>query len=352
MKTINKIFLLIILALSGCNDEDSIKDPSNIQWKDMGLTGMVINKIMVYDDTIYAATDNGFYKKNLNNTTWTSLGLDNKSCKTFLLFGHDEYMVSVFDPSEPGEAELLKSDNGGNTWLDFQNGFGGESPEPVFDLAVNLSDSSQIYATGYMVVARSDNKGESWHPVYGNWGGFATGLSVVKVNPNDTDQVWSGGQNGIEQAVMLFSPDSGNNWQNWLDLLEAPSVVKLISFDPESKNIVYGGLEGGLIKSDNQGQDWQKLIESDENRFFFGVCVHPDHPEIIYASGWLKDFDNPQPLIIFRSADGGQTWSANQYPEEIYGGVYNMDLVVNDQKDMIYLGLYKGGVYRFDFNRN
>lgn len=351
MMRMKTFILLIVLGLAGCKEDDDLAEkPANGSWESLGLNGAVVNKLQIYQDTIYVATDQGFYKKHLEASPWSSMGLDGKSCKSFLLFDQDEILVSIFEPGNAQETEILKTLDAGKNWNDFTNGFGGDFTEPVLDLAVNPSDSTELFASGYSVVAHSDDSGENWSPVYGNWGGFATGLSVVAVNPNDTRQIWSGGQNGIEQSVLLFSEDGGNQWQDWLNLVEAPSVVKEVAFDPDNQNVIYGGFEGGLIKTSDQGQTWKTLIDSDENRFFFGVEIHPQDPDIIYAAGWLKNFDNTQPLIIFRSTDGGNNWEKFQYTEDVFGGVYSMELMVDDQKEVLYLGLYKGGVFRFEHN--
>jgi hypothetical protein len=133
-------------------------------------------------------------------------------------------------------------------------------------------------------------------------------LDVIKLNPNDPNSIWAGGQNAIEQGVLLHSPDAGANWENWLDLVPAPSVAKEVAFHPVNMEEVYVGFEGGVIKTPNNGEDWETLIHSEENRFFFGLAVHPTNPQIIYAAGWLKRFDDPQPFIIFVSKDGGSNW--------------------------------------------
>ncbi|MGK7393821.1 MAG: WD40/YVTN/BNR-like repeat-containing protein [Candidatus Cyclobacteriaceae bacterium M3_2C_046] len=350
MKTNYILVFISLILFTNCNQENDLKiQPSNFSWKHLGLNNQVINQVRILDDTIYTATDQGLFKKKTNDASWIPMGI-NEPIQSFLLFSRKEFLVSVFDRNDPSQASLKKTSDGGTNWINFQNGFGGNEPEPVFDLALNPSDSNQLFATGYSVVARSNDQGNSWKPVYGNWGGFATGLSVVEVNPYETNEVWAGGQNSIEQAITLFSADQGDSWQIWQNLVDAPSVLKAVAFDPDQAGWVYGGYEGGLIKTDDNGQQWQTLIESDDNRFFFGVKVHPNDPDIIYTAGWLKYFDNPQPLIVFRSADGGQSWKTYEFPQQIYGGVYSMDLEVSDQQDRLYLGLYKGGIYRFDFD--
>ncbi len=110
------------------------------------------------------------------------------------------------------------------------------------------------------------------------------------------------------------------------------------------------GFEGALIKTSNDGSDWETLLESEEYRFFFGIGINKSNHDLIYTAGWLKYYDEPQPLIIYTSKNGGKNWEEHLYEGEAFGGVYDMELISENGKDKLYLGLYKGGVYEVTFN--
>lgn len=349
MKKLLLCFCMLLL-LGACEKESPIPSPT-MSWNSLGLDGFIINKIDLFEDKIYVGTNKGFYVRNRTgqDADWELIGFENKVVQSFLIINESEMIVSLVNVQDPEQTGLQKTTNGGETWVEYTNGFGGQDGEPAFDITQHPDDASTLYAVGYNVVARSTNGGSSWEPIYGEWGGFSTGLDFVKLNPQDPESIWAGGQNGIEQGVLLHSPDGGESWENWLNLVEAPSVAKEIAFHPSKAEEVYVGFEGGLIKTPDRGEEWETLIHSEENRFFFGLAVHPNNPQTIYAAGWLKRFDEPQPFIIFVSKDGGSTWEEFEHNEPAFGGVYDMELVTEGGKDKLYVGLYKGGVYEVTF---
>lgn len=344
-------FILSMLLLLWACEKDNPVPPSNISWNSLGLDGYIINKIHLYQDKIYAGTNKGLYARNRDgeDSDWELLGFENKVVQSFLIINENEMIVSLVNVQDPEQNGLQKTTDGGESWTEYTNGFGGLDKEPVFDITQHPENPSILYAVGYNVVARSSNGGESWEPIYGEWGGFSTGLDFVKVNPQDPQSIWVGGQNGIEQGVLLYSPDGGANWEIWLNLIEAPSVAKEVAFHPTKPEEVYVGFEGGVTKTSDNGEEWETIIHSEENRFFFGLAVHPNNPQTIYAAGWLKRFDEPQPFVIFVSKDGGSSWKEYQNSEPDFGGVYDMELLTEDGKDKLYFGLYKGGVYEVVF---
>lgn len=348
---VNFGILSLIFLMSFCKQDD-LQPVSDIEWKHHGLSNHIINKIQIYKNKIYVATDKGFFVKHKNDLSqnWQLLGFQSKACQSFLLINENEIIVSLVNRQDHTQTGLFKTTNGGNTWTDFTNGFGGgEDIEPVFDISVNTEDSSIFYAVGSYVVARSTDKGLSWNPVFGEWQGFASGMAFVKANPYNPTDVWAGGQNAIEQSFLLYSSIGGNDWAHWLNLVDAPSVPKEIAFHPTKQQEVYAGFEGALIKSPDNGETWETLIESDESKFFFGIGINKIKPNRIYAAGWLKRFDEPQPFIIYASKDGGKNWQEHKYENEAFGGVYDMELISENENDKLYIGLYKGGVYEVVF---
>ncbi len=345
--------LFILLLLGACHEDDSSSTPA-VQWNYLGLTGHIVNKVQVIPDKIYAATDKGFYalERNAGNQNWELLGFENKPCQSFLIIDEEEMIISLVNRQEASQTGLYKTSNGGQSWTEFTNGFGGaEGAEPVWDITVNPKDSSIYYAVGEYVVARSTDKGLHWEPLFGNWQAFTTGMDFVKLSPHDPESIWVGGQNAIEQGYVLYSANGGTSWEQWFDLVEAPSVAKEAAFHPSKPGEVYLGFEGGLLKTPDNGNTWETLIDSEENRFFFGIGIRQSNPSVMYAAGWLKRYDEPQTLIIFTTKDGGQNWHQYTYEEEDFGGVYDLVMLTEGGQDKLYLGLYKGGIYEVVFNQ-
>ena len=345
---ITKAALAIVLLTFACNDDDD-KGASGAQWKKLGLEGKTVNEIKIFGSALYVATTSGLYKMDgpWGENDFESIGFENKNVEAIEIIGEGHIIASLFDKSGGEPPALFKTIDDGGSWIEINSDFGGGIPEPVFDLELHPHNQNVIFATGFSIVASSVDGGVHWEPKFGDWGGFATGLSVVEINPKD-NRIWAGGQGAIENGFLISSAD-GNEWQSWNDLVENPTVVKEITFSDLDENEIYVGWEGALLKTGDGGDTWETLIESEETRFYFGICLRPGESEKVYTAGWLKTPD-PQPLAIFSSNNGGATWDEIRYADEEYGGVLEMQIKQEEGKDVLVLGLDKGGVYQVTIN--
>jgi len=331
---------IIFLTISGCDEETK---KSSIEWRKLGLDGKTVNEIKLYSDILFVATSDGLYRKNANSGEFSVTGFAGKNVQSLVVFSENHMIVSLVDKSHLEERSLHVTTNQGETWEEIENNFGGDYPEPVFDMVADPGNNSTLYATGWQVVAKSTDQGTTWTPIWAEWGGFATGTDVVEFNAG-SNEIWAGGQGAIENGYLLRSSDQ-MQWDQWNDLVDNPTVVKAITFDPGNPDHTYVGYEGALIRSRDRGTTWETLIDSEENRFFFGVALG-ETTDRIYTGGWLKRFDDPQPLKIFYSDDDGQSWHEETLASEDFGGIYTMTIEPEDDRDILYLGLYKGGVYQ------
>jgi hypothetical protein len=349
MRKLTLLFVLI-LSFSGCSEDDS----PGIGWRTIGLEGKIVNELRLLNNILFAATDDGLYKKDISAASpdFISIGFAGKNVQSILIFTEEQILASVFDRANAYPPGLFKTNDGGSVWEELENNFGGIDQEPILDLEIHPHGNNTIYATGWQVVAKSIDGGITWDPIWGDWGGFGTGTSIVAISHHEPHEIWAGGQGGIENGYLLRSEDE-STWDSWYDLVENPTVVKKIAFDPSDHNVVYAGYEGALIGTSDGGSSWNTLVDSDENRFFFGISVSENKPGRIYAGGWLKRFDDPQPLRIFYSDDKGATWNSIDSPRlNEFAGVYDMVLKSETGVDKLFLGLYKGGVVQMEFPVN
>lgn len=333
--------IMLLVLQSSCNKEDDNNQDTRVEWTKLGLDGYNVRQLRQKGDLLFAATDDGlFVKRSQDNGEWEELGFSGGQVRSLLIA--DGYMLaSVVGPQDPG---LFKSTDEGESWAEVEDNFGGNTPESIFYISKD-PDSDAIYGAGYAVVARSMDEGVSWTPIYGDWQGFASGLDLVEVSPHN-GEIWAGGQNAIEEMVLIRSQDNGATWEHWSDLVAAPSVAKDILFHADEAGHVYVGFEAALLKTEDNGSTWETLIESEENRFFFGINQDPVNLNTLYAAGWLKRFDDPQPLILFISENDGDSWKEHENPEEEFGGVNDMILGQEADKTVLYMALWKGGVYK------
>lgn len=338
-----KIVISVLIVMAGCSDEEEHK-VQEVNWRKLGLDERTVNEIQLSGSTVFVATTTGLFKKEVpaEGGDFLSVGFSDQNVEALEVIGNGVILVSLYDKTGEEPPGLFKSIDNGESWTALTSDFGGGSPEPVFDLEVHPGDINVLYATGFSVVAKSTDQGKTWKPIYGDWGGFATGMSVVEINPNNTAETWAGGQGAIENGFLIRSKNE-SDWDVWADLVENPTVVKEITFTPGDEETLFVGFEGALLKTIDGGITWQTLIHSEENKFFFGVGLGASKDRV-YTGGWLKRPD-PQPLILMVSDDGGISWEEHIFAGEPYGGILELQVKHESSSDVIYLGLDKGGIY-------
>ncbi|TFB09026.1 hypothetical protein E3V36_07355 [Candidatus Marinimicrobia bacterium MT.SAG.2] len=336
----NSVFAALLFLIA-CGDNENIIGRDELSF--LGLDGKIVQKLRLHGDFLYAATDDGVYRKDLGkmDTLWTPIGFQGNQTSTLLVFNVNTIMVSV----EFDSISLYRTTDGGETWSPFQNGFGGEFPETVWALEKIPNQSETIFATGAAVVAKSTDGGGSWKVVWGGWQFIATGTAFVKFDPNKPNIVWSGGQNAIEEGYLLKSIDTGENWLEWQRIVDDVSVAKTAAIHPFNSDIVYVGLESYILKTTNGGETWEEIIIA-PGRFFFGIAINSYMPSRVYAVSWFKTSD-PQPLILHISDDGGDSWQEIVEENVRFGGAFDLLHVSDGNTDKLYLALWKGGVYEF-----
>ncbi|MDQ3291645.1 MAG: hypothetical protein M3Q05_10185 [Bacteroidota bacterium] len=341
-------FLLSFCTEPGyyCLDPDDEKPTQEkVTFKQIGLQGRIVYELTFKENKLYAATDNGLYVRSLaNNSSWQEIGLQGQMVKTILFIPGGTCLASVSDPSKE-QHKLYKAENNSFNFKQVNTNFGGTAPEPINNMTFNPA-TGEILGAGYNVVAKSTDKGTTWTPIYNDWQWLATGLDFVQLNPR-TDDIWAGGQNGIEGFNLVKYSKATNTWQNWTNLIESPSTAKDIAFDKTNENRLIIGGEDGIIKTEDNGATWTTIKhEPHSARFYFGVDFDRYNSNTIYAASWLKNFSDPQPLIVYISENGGATWNEYKYKDEnVFGGVWDMVQVKERGKTKLFLGLYKGGVF-------
>lgn len=123
---------------------------------------------------------------------------------------------------------------------------------------------------------------------------------------------------GTEPAHLFRSRDYGETWEELPALRSVPGTetwtfpapphqghVKNITFDPRDDRRIFASIEqGGLLKSEDDGQSWRELsayykptdeVYKDVHR----TVLRPSNPDVMYISGGEG---------LYCSSDGGETW--------------------------------------------
>lgn len=197
----------------------------------------------------------------------------------------------------------------------------------ITDIEFNPVDPSIVYAgaaTGG--VFKSIDGGETWQPVFDEQAVLPIG--DLAVDPNHPQTIYAGtgeangGHNNFPGGGVFKSTDGGTTWQ-FLGLEETTSIGRIV-IDPANSNRVFVAAIGnyfatdsdrGIYRSDNGGQNWQKVLFINDSTGVIDLVINPQNPAILFAAAWERvrppKFNTHlygASSGIYRSTDGGDTW--------------------------------------------
>jgi photosystem II stability/assembly factor-like uncharacterized protein len=203
------------------------------------------------------------------------------------------------------------------------NNIGGR----VNTIAVNPQNEQVIYI-GFSRggVFKTIDGGATWKPIFDKQPYLSIGdIELDPSNPN-TIYVATGDPNiGYYSSIgdgVWKSTDAGATWTNIG--LKNQRIISRFEVNPKNNQIMYAAAMGisfqknkdrGVYKTTDGGATWtQKLFVSDST----GVCdfmMDPQNPNVIYASTWDRVRSNNTNIVagngagVFKSTDGGDNWT-------------------------------------------
>ena len=250
---------------------------------------------------------------------------------------------------KPGGEGILKSTDGGRTWLQINRGLenlyvgtlfmhpgnpdillagagnatydrgsgvylttdGGRSWKRTLDTSaiasVEFCTSNPYiaYAGNINEVYRSDDGGRSWRQVTPTsnawWGppGVAVGTPIdFQVDPRDPDRIFVNAYGGGN----FLSEDGGRSWRTASTGYTGAQVRDIAVF-PDSSQRVIAAARSGIFSSEDGGSSWVgRATGRFKNLDWHAVAVHPRDPSIV-----LSELTCPRRLV--RSTDGGSNWT-------------------------------------------
>lgn len=334
---------IAVVLVTGCDPEYSVGPPvAEEEWSDFGLDGRAVMELSAAEHVLYAATDDGVFRRNSGAGTWTAAGFSGRWVNAVLPLGGDTLLAAAaIDWDADVVASLYRSTDGGGSWHAFQNGFGGEDPGLVLSL-VRLPDGTVLAGGGAAVVARSTDDGQSWEVAWGDWDMIALGTHFFHVDPVTPGTVWSGGEQGAFVPFLLRSTDAGAAWEEYFLDLGGDNAHYSVVVDPAT-GAVLTGTEGFVLRSLDHGASWETVLAPDSYPYFFGLEAGGGSSPRLFAAGAVNT-DLPQDLIVHISDDVGDTWRQVGHPNGRKGGVLSTLLLADGDRDALYLGTTDGVV--------
>jgi photosystem II stability/assembly factor-like uncharacterized protein len=227
----------------------------------------------------------------------------------------------------------------GRTWTPI---FDDQPTQSIGAIAVAPSDPRRLYvATGEGLqrpdlsvgngVYRSDDGGETWENT-----GIEDGQQIpaLAVDPGNPDRVFAAvlghpyGPN--EERGVFRTTDGGATWERVL-FLDADTGAYDVDVDPAHPQVVYatfwqgrqgpweygnayGGGNGGIFKSTDGGDTWEKLAGGlPETITSANLAIAPSRPDrlcALLATTLSSGYQSGEGQGLYRSDDAGATWES------------------------------------------
>ncbi len=218
-------------------------------------------------------------------------------------------------------------------------------------------------------VFKTTDGGHTWLPSGEKT--FGGTIGAIDVSASNPDVVYVGtGEYAIRGNVsrgdgVFKTTDGGRTWSS-VGLAETQHISR-VRVHPTNPDIVYVAAQGhtfgpnaerGIYKTSDGGKTWSKILSRNDSTGASDLAMDPSNPEVLYAAFWQAQ-RFPWKLVsggagggIFKTTDGGQQWTElTRNPGLPRGLLGNIGLAVSPVRPSRVWALIEadsGGVYRSD----
>ena len=212
----------------------------------------------------------------------------------------------------------------------------------IDDIAVSESDPNIIYI-GYAVggVFKSENNGTTFEPVFET--NPTASIGDIAIHPTNPNIVYVGTGEANNRQTSSFgdgiykTTDGGKTWTN-MGLKDTQTIARIV-IDPKNPETIYvaspGHLFGpnperGVFKSTDGGKTWTKIKYIDEDTGFTDIALDPTSTNAIYAASYQRRRSGccfnggGAGSALWKSTTGGDSWSkmsGSGLPPGTYGRI-------------------------------
>src|SRR5215472_9466958 len=233
------------------------------------------------------------------------------------------------------------------------------------------SDPDLFYMGGVQGgIWKSTNYGLSWDNISdGKIPGTADSIGAIAVAPSNPKIIYAGtGESDIrgdfDTGVGIYkSTDAGKTW-HYAGLSDTHQTSSIV-IDPRNPDVAYATSMGhvfapnpdrGVFKTTDGGKTWTKVLYVDDKTGANDVVMDPKHPDTLYASMWQAQrtpwhLESGGPGSgIYKTTDGGANWTKiSTNPGFATGLLGKMGLAVAASSPNVVYAIVQaddGGVFR------
>ncbi len=230
--------------------------------------------------------------------------------------------VPLVAPGHAQQAAPLSSDVYGRLHWRFIGPEGNR-----FSAAAGVPGDPHVYYVGAASggIYKTVDAGVNWQPMFDSQP--VQSIGSLAVAASDSNTVWAGtGEGKIRSHISIGqgiykSLDAGKTWT--LMGLEQTGRIPRLVIDPKDSKVVlacalghaYGPQpERGVFRTTDGGQTWTKVLFVDENTGCSDIAMDPKNPRVLFAGMWQLEIHTWGRVSggpgsgLFRSQDGGATW--------------------------------------------
>ena len=210
------------------------------------------------------------------------------------------------------------SDDRGRSWRMANTGL--EDPY-VETIAEHPMDAKTLFIGTRGGVYVTHDLGKTWRPCRKgfpprNLWAFSVTVRKIAFAPDDPETVYAligpPGDRAEKKGLVYVSHDGGSQWEPLVRNAALPSDVKLVDFSVHGRKpgemLVVS--TGGLFLSTDGGASWRASNAGlPAHLRTVRVARAPSDPDVVYVTLRQKCGEAPWNAGVYRSADGGRTWS-------------------------------------------
>jgi len=219
---------------------------------------------------------------------------------------------------------IYRSADAGKTWTHLGLGDGQQIPA----LAVDPRDPNRLFAAvlGHPYgpnaergIFRSTDGGQTWQKLL--YKDENTGGSDIEIDPTNPDVLYAclwrarlgpwedRNEYGGAGGGIFKSTDGGNTWNKLAGGLPSDLVQAYVAIAPSNPQRLYSSLADThtthIYRSDDAGEHWTQITSDTRPAMRIGggdlaiPAVDPKNPDVVYTTS----------IVCWRSTDGGKTWT-------------------------------------------
>jgi hypothetical protein len=203
-----------------------------------------------------------------------------------------------------------------------------------------IADPKIIYVgTAGGGIWKSINAGASFKPIFDK---YCQSIGALALDPSNAKIIYAGtGESNMRNSVSIGdgiykSTDSGENWKKIG--LDSTEHISKIAIDPKNPSVLYAAAPGplwsdsphrGLYKSEDGGKSWSKTLYINEKTGVADLILDPRDANVIYATTWefrrtaFSFSSGGNGSGLYKSVDAGKTWKeiTKGLPQKPFGRI-------------------------------